>query len=54
VFFGSFRTSMRVARPWLHGSAISMVIDHNKTENWNMDVMNTDNSSWAWVSMTGE
>jgi len=53
VFFGSFRTSMRVARPWLHGSAISMVIDHNKTENWNMDVMNTDNSSWAWVSMTG-
>jgi hypothetical protein len=51
IFFGSFRASMRAPRSWLHGSALSMVLDHNKTERWDIDVMNTDNSSWAWVSL---
>ena len=51
IFFGSFRSSMRAPRKWLKGSALSMVLDHNKTERWDIDVMNTDNSSFAWVSM---
>ncbi|TVY83843.1 hypothetical protein LSUE1_G001622 [Lachnellula suecica] len=51
IFFGSFRTSMRAPRQWLDGSALSMVLQHNQTEAWDIDVMNTDNSSVAWVSM---
>lgn len=51
IFFGSFRTSMRAPRQWLHGSVISMLLTHNQTESWDIDVMNTDNSSYAWVSM---
>jgi hypothetical protein len=51
IFFGSFRSYMRGPRKWLHGSALSMVVNHNKTEQWDIDIMNTDNSSQAWVSM---
>lgn len=51
LFFGSFRSSLRAPRQWLDGSALSMVLHHNQTESWDIDVMNTDNSSWAWVSM---
>ncbi|KAH8809375.1 hypothetical protein F5884DRAFT_402827 [Xylogone sp. PMI_703] len=51
IFFGSFRSSMRAPRKWLKGSALSMVLDHNKTERWDIDTMNTDNSTDAWVSM---
>ncbi|KAI9734051.1 MAG: hypothetical protein M1818_006989 [Claussenomyces sp. TS43310] len=51
IFFGSFRTSIKAPRQWVHGSALSMLLEHNKTERWNIDVMNTDNSSWAWVTM---
>lgn len=51
IFFGSFRSSMRAPRKWLKGSALSMLLDHNKTERWDIDIMNTDNSSVAWVSM---
>lgn len=50
IFFGSFRASMRAPRKWLKGSALSMLSAHNITETWNMDVLNTDNSSWAWVT----
>jgi hypothetical protein len=50
IFFGSFRASMRGPRHWEKGSALSMLLDHNLTERWDVDVMNTDNSSWAWVS----
>lgn len=51
LFFGSFRSSLRAPRAWHKGSALSMVLEHNLTESWSMDVMNTDNSSWAWVTM---
>ncbi|KAL1970100.1 hypothetical protein VTN77DRAFT_6505 [Rasamsonia byssochlamydoides] len=51
IFFGSFRASMRGPRHWELGSSLSMVLNHNLTERWDIDVMNTDNSSWAWVSM---
>ena len=51
IFFGSFRSYMRGPRSWLKGSALSMVLDYNKTEKWDIDIMNTDNSSQAWVSM---
>ena len=54
LFFGSFRTSMRAPRQWLHGSALSMLIHHNQTETWNMDIMNTDTNSTAWVAMLAE
>ena len=54
IFFGSFRSSMRAPRKWLKGSALSMLLDHNKTERWDIDIMNTDNSSQAWVSMLME
>jgi hypothetical protein len=54
LFFGSFRTLMRAPRQWLDGSALSMLLQHNQTESWDIDVMNTDNSSWAWVSMLAE
>ena len=50
IFFGSFRASIRAPRKWLKGSAMSMLLSHNITENWDIDVMNTDNSSWAWVT----
>ncbi|KKY24778.1 putative glycoside hydrolase family 16 [Phaeomoniella chlamydospora] len=50
IFFGSFRASMRAPRHWYHGSALSMILDHNQTQRWNVDIMNTDNSSWAWVA----
>ncbi|EED14778.1 hypothetical protein TSTA_042520 [Talaromyces stipitatus ATCC 10500] len=51
IFFGSFRASLRPARPWMQGSVISMNLEHNQTESWQVDVMNTDNSSAAWVDM---
>lgn len=51
IFFGSFRSYMRAPRKWMKGSALSMLLDHNKTERWDLDVMNTDNNSQAWVSM---
>ena len=50
LYFGSFRSSMRAPRQWLHGSALTMLLDHNQTERWDVDIMNTDNSSQAWVS----
>lgn len=31
-----------------------MLLTHNQTESWSVDVMNTDNSSEAWVSMLAE
>ena len=51
IFFGSFRSYVRGPRSWLKGSTLSMVLNHNKTETWEMDIFNTDNSSQAWVSM---
>lgn len=50
IFFGSFRASLRPPRKWFAGSAISMVLYHNLTESWSLDVMNTDNHTQAWVS----
>ncbi|RMZ86059.1 hypothetical protein DV737_g5, partial [Chaetothyriales sp. CBS 132003] len=50
IFYGSFRASMRPPRKWRHGSAISMVLNHNLTESWSLDVMNTDNNTNAWIS----
>ncbi|RMZ88180.1 hypothetical protein DV736_g4601, partial [Chaetothyriales sp. CBS 134916] len=50
IFYGSFRASMRPPRKWRHGSAMSMVLDHNLTESWSLDVMNTDNNTNAWIS----
>ncbi|KIX09244.1 uncharacterized protein Z518_00323 [Rhinocladiella mackenziei CBS 650.93] len=50
IFFGSFRASMRPPRQWFDGSAMSMVLHHNLTESWSLDVMNTNNHSQAWVS----
>lgn len=51
IFFGSFRSSLRPARRGSKGSVISMSLTHNKTESWEVDVMNTDNSTQAWASM---
>jgi hypothetical protein len=51
IFFGSFRSYMRAPRKWMKGSALSMSLHHNRTEGWDMDIMNADNSSQAWVSM---
>ncbi|RFU35583.1 hypothetical protein B7463_g810, partial [Scytalidium lignicola] len=51
IFFGSFRSSMRAPRKWFKGSALSMVLEYNKTEHWDIDTINTDNSTEAWVSM---
>ncbi|KAL5320384.1 hypothetical protein ACEPPN_011185 [Leptodophora sp. 'Broadleaf-Isolate-01'] len=54
IFFGSFRSSMRAPRSWFRGSAMSMMLHHNITETWNLDVMNTDNSTQAWVAMVSQ
>ena len=51
ISFGSFRSYMRAPRSWMVGSALSMSLHHNRTEGWDLDIMNTDNSSQAWVSM---
>ncbi|RDW62355.1 hypothetical protein BP6252_11788 [Coleophoma cylindrospora] len=50
IFFGSFRSSMRAPRSWERGSTLAMSLKHNLSESWDIDIMNTDNSSWAWVS----
>ena len=54
LFYGSFRTLMRGPRNYRRGSAMSMVLDHNQTERWDMNIMNTNNESWAWVSMVAK
>jgi Glycosyl hydrolases family 16 len=51
IFFGSFRSTLRPARNYTRGSVISMLLAHNQSESWQVDVMNTDNSSQAWVDM---
>ncbi|OJJ45245.1 hypothetical protein ASPZODRAFT_69398 [Penicilliopsis zonata CBS 506.65] len=51
LFFGSFRASM-TGPPWWHlGSALAMRLHHNETESWELDILNTDNSSQAWIPM---
>lgn len=51
IFFGSFRSSLRPARNYSLGSAISMNLVHNQTESWQVDVMNTNVPAQAWVDM---
>ena len=50
IFFGSFRALMRSPRRWFPGSALSMLVDHNRTEGWDVDIRNTQNWTDAWVS----
>lgn len=51
IFYGSFRTIMRSPRKWFPGSVLSMTLDHNLTESWSVNLMNTDQQKYAWVSM---
>ena len=50
-FYGSFRTSMRSPRKWFPGSVLSMSLNPNQKESWEVDLMNTDHNASAWVSM---
>ena len=51
IFYGSFRMLLRSPRMSAPGSALSMAIDWNETQRINMDLMNTNQPSQAWVSM---
>jgi hypothetical protein len=51
IQYGSFRTLMRSPRPYSGGSSLSMMLQFNDTESIQMNVMNTDSPSKAWVSM---
>jgi hypothetical protein len=51
VFFGSFRASFRGSQQWLGGSALSIMAFFNETQSWEMDNINPDEPSTAWISM---
>jgi hypothetical protein len=51
IFFGSFRTMFRPTQQWLGGSALSMMLNFNETESWQVDQINPNNPKNAWVSM---
>jgi hypothetical protein len=51
IFYGSFRATMRSPREGVPGSVLSMTLDHNLTESWSVNLMNTDQHKYAWVSM---
>ena len=50
IFFGSFRTRMRAPRHWAGGSSLTFNLHHNQTESVDLNVMNTNNESTAWIS----
>jgi hypothetical protein len=51
IFFGSFRALFRGTQKWEGGSALSIQAYFNETQSWQMDNINPDDPSTAWVSM---
>jgi Glycosyl hydrolases family 16 len=51
IFFGSFRALFRGTQKWDGGSALSIQAYFNETQSWQMDSINPNDPSTAWVSM---
>lgn len=51
IFFGSFRAMFRGTPQGEGGSALSLQAFFNETQSWQMDNINPDDSSAAWISM---
>ncbi|EME41040.1 hypothetical protein DOTSEDRAFT_56085 [Dothistroma septosporum NZE10] len=49
MLYGSFRTSMRSAQPWVGGSAMSMYLQFNDSQSINFDLLNMNAASQARV-----
>lgn len=49
IIFGHFRASMRSAPPWVGGSAMSMYLEYNDTQNINLDLLNMNAADQARV-----
>lgn len=50
ILYGSFRSFLMSPQAWAGGSALSMMVQYNDTETVNIDLMNTNKPSDAWVS----
>lgn len=52
ILYGTFRASMRSAQPWVGGSAMSMYLQFNSTQQLYMDLLNMDTADRARVMQT--
>ncbi|KAI5363346.1 Putative glycoside hydrolase family 16, concanavalin A-like lectin/glucanase domain superfamily [Septoria linicola] len=52
IQYGTFRSSMRSAQPWAGGSAVSMYMKYNSTQDVEIDLLNMNNASLARVMQT--
>jgi hypothetical protein len=50
ILFGSFQALLRSPQPWAGGSALTMTVDYNETQAIDVNLMNTDNATTAWLS----
>jgi hypothetical protein len=48
--YGSFSALVRGPPTSNRGSAMTMMFQHNETQEWDMDLMNTNNPETAWLS----
>lgn len=51
IFYGSFRTLVRSSPQWYGGSALSMVLKYNESETIEINQINPNDPSIAWVNM---
>ena len=52
IQYGTFRSSMRSAQPWVGGSAVSMFMKYNVSQDVEIDLLNMNNASLARVMQT--
>ncbi|CAK3870799.1 hypothetical protein DOTSEDRAFT_56085 [Lecanosticta acicola] len=52
ILYGTFRASMRSAQPWVGGSAMSMYLQYNSTQQLYLDLLNMDSANAARVMQT--
>jgi hypothetical protein len=50
IQYGSFSALVRGPPPSNGGSALSMMFHHNNTQEWEIDLLNTDNPQTGWLS----
>ena len=50
ILHGTFRASMRGPHPWVGGSALSMILLHNETSSFEIDLCNTNDPEYAAVT----
>ncbi|KAF2217217.1 hypothetical protein CERZMDRAFT_32291 [Cercospora zeae-maydis SCOH1-5] len=52
IQYGTFRSEMRSAQPWVGGSAMSMYVKYNASQDVELDLLNMNNASLAKVMQT--